>query len=38
VRFLETLASRTFRREMESLGGHVVRDAGKVIAETRPSA
>jgi molybdate-binding protein/DNA-binding XRE family transcriptional regulator len=37
-RLLETLGSRAFRREMESLGGHVARDAGKVIAETRPLA
>jgi len=36
VRLLETIASRTFRRELESLGGHVARDAGKLIAETRP--
>jgi putative molybdopterin biosynthesis protein len=36
VRLLETLGSRTFRREMESLGGHVARDAGKLIAETSP--
>jgi molybdate-binding protein/DNA-binding XRE family transcriptional regulator len=34
TRLLETLASRMFRREMESLGGHVVRDAGKLIADT----
>jgi len=34
VRLLETMGSRTFRREMESLGGHVTRDAGKLIAET----
>jgi molybdate-binding protein/DNA-binding XRE family transcriptional regulator len=34
ARLLETLSSRTFRREMESLGGHVARDAGKLIAET----
>jgi putative molybdopterin biosynthesis protein len=38
VRLLETMSSRTFRREMESLGGHVARDAGKLIAETRPIA
>jgi molybdate-binding protein len=38
ARLLDTLSSRTFRREMESLGGHVVRDAGKLIADTtRPS-
>jgi molybdate-binding protein/DNA-binding XRE family transcriptional regulator len=36
VRLLETMASRPFRREMESLGGHVTRDAGKLIAETSP--
>ncbi|HLK93071.1 MAG TPA: substrate-binding domain-containing protein [Polyangia bacterium] len=34
TRLLDTLASRMFRREMESLGGHVVRDAGKLIADT----
>jgi len=33
VRLLETLGSRAFRREMESLGGHVVRETGKLIAE-----
>ncbi len=34
VRLLETLAGRPFRREMESLGGHVARDAGQLIADT----
>jgi molybdate-binding protein/DNA-binding XRE family transcriptional regulator len=34
ARLLEALASRSFRREMESLGGHVVRDAGKLMART----
>ena len=38
ARLLDILSSRAFRREMESLGGHVARDAGKVIAETRPAA
>ncbi|HEY7370997.1 MAG TPA: substrate-binding domain-containing protein [Polyangia bacterium] len=38
MRLLETLSSRTFRREMESLGGHVTRDAGKLIAETHPAS
>jgi molybdate-binding protein/DNA-binding XRE family transcriptional regulator len=38
VRLLETLGSRAFRREMESLGGHQARDAGKLVAETRPAA
>jgi molybdate-binding protein/DNA-binding XRE family transcriptional regulator len=37
ARLLETLSSRMFRREMESLGGHVVRDAGKLIADTSRS-
>ncbi len=35
-RLLETLGSRAFRREMESLGGHMARDAGKLMAETQP--
>jgi molybdate-binding protein len=35
VRFLETLAGRGFRREIESLGGHVATEAGQLIAETR---
>lgn len=34
VRLLETLSGRGFRRELESLGGHVARDAGRLIAET----
>ena len=34
VRLLETLTARHFRRELESLGGHVVRDAGRLIADT----
>jgi molybdate-binding protein len=34
VRLLETLSGRGFRREMETLGGHVARDAGKLIADT----
>jgi molybdate-binding protein/transcriptional regulator with XRE-family HTH domain len=34
VRLLDTLGSRNFRREMESLGGHAARDAGKLIADT----
>jgi len=34
ARLLETLSSQSFRREMESLGGHVTRDAGKLVAET----
>jgi molybdate-binding protein/DNA-binding XRE family transcriptional regulator len=34
VRLLDTLGSGSFRREMQSLGGHLVRDAGKLIAET----
>jgi molybdate-binding protein/DNA-binding XRE family transcriptional regulator len=38
VRLLETLGSRAFRREMESLGGHQARDAGKLVADTRPAA
>jgi putative molybdopterin biosynthesis protein len=33
VRLLETLTARNFRRELESLGGHVVRDAGRLIAD-----
>jgi len=37
ARLLDTLGSQAFRREMESLGGHIARDAGKLIAETRPS-
>jgi molybdate-binding protein len=36
ARLLDELGSRAFRREMESLGGHVTRDAGKLIAETCP--
>jgi molybdate-binding protein len=36
-RLLDELASRPFRREMESLGGHIARDAGKLIAETGPA-
>jgi putative molybdopterin biosynthesis protein len=38
ARLLETLASRVFRREMESLGGHVLRDTGKLIAQTATPA
>jgi molybdate-binding protein/DNA-binding XRE family transcriptional regulator len=38
VRLLERLGSRAFRREMESLGGHVARDAGKLVAETNRPA
>ena len=38
VRLLDTLGGRTFRREIESLGGHIARDAGRLIAETRPAA
>jgi putative molybdopterin biosynthesis protein len=34
VRLLDTLAGRAFRREMESLGGHMTRQAGRLIAET----
>jgi putative molybdopterin biosynthesis protein len=37
-RLLETLGGRAFRREMESLGGHEARDAGKLVAETKPAA
>jgi molybdate-binding protein len=37
VRLLETLGGRGFRREMEILGGHVTRDAGKLIADTSPA-
>jgi putative molybdopterin biosynthesis protein len=37
ARLLETLSSRRFRREVESLGGHVVRDAGRLMAETGPT-
>lgn len=38
TRLLETLSTRVFRREMESLGGHVVRETGKLIAEIVPPA
>jgi len=38
VRLLETLTARSFRRELESLGGHVVRDSGRLIADTGPHA
>ncbi|HEY4187044.1 MAG TPA: substrate-binding domain-containing protein [Polyangia bacterium] len=34
IRLLETLAGRSFRREMDSLGGHVTRDSGRLIADT----
>jgi putative molybdopterin biosynthesis protein len=34
VRLLETLSGRGFRREMKTLGGHVTRDAGQLIADT----
>jgi molybdate-binding protein/DNA-binding XRE family transcriptional regulator len=34
VRLLDTLSGRSFRRELESLGGHVAREAGKLIADT----
>ncbi|MES1172006.1 MAG: substrate-binding domain-containing protein [Bacteroidota bacterium] len=38
VRLLETLSGRAFRHELESLGGHVMRDAGRIIADTSPRA
>jgi molybdate-binding protein/DNA-binding XRE family transcriptional regulator len=34
VRLLDLLSARGFRREMETLGGHVTRDAGRLIADT----
>lgn len=34
VRLLDLLSARSFRREMETLGGHVTRDAGRLIADT----
>ncbi len=34
VRLLDLLSARSFRREMEALGGHVTRDAGRLIADT----
>jgi putative molybdopterin biosynthesis protein len=34
VRLLETLSGRGFRREIETLGGHVARNAGQLIADT----
>ncbi len=37
VRLLETLSGRSFRREMETLGGHIARAAGQLIADTTPS-
>lgn len=36
VRLLETLTSQGLRRELQSLGGHVVRDAGQLVADTTP--
>jgi len=38
VRLLDTLAGRGFRREIESLGGHIVKDAGRLIADTTARA
>jgi molybdate-binding protein/DNA-binding XRE family transcriptional regulator len=38
VRLLDTLTGRGFRRELESLGGHVARDAGRLMADTTPLA
>jgi molybdate-binding protein/DNA-binding XRE family transcriptional regulator len=38
VRLLDTLTGRGFRREIESLGGHIIRDAGRLIADTTPHA
>jgi putative molybdopterin biosynthesis protein len=34
VRLLETISGRGFLRELDSLGGHVTRDAGRLIADT----
>ncbi len=34
VRLLDLLSARGFRREMETLGGHVTRDAGRLMADT----
>ncbi len=34
VRLLDLLSARSFRREMETLGGYVTRDAGRLIADT----
>ena len=38
VRLLDLLSARSFRREMETLGGHVTRDAGRLIADTSAGA
>jgi putative molybdopterin biosynthesis protein len=38
VRLLDILTGRGFRREIESLGGHIIRDAGRLIADTTPPA
>ncbi len=34
VRLLEMLSGRSFRREIETLGGHVTRDSGRLMADT----
>lgn len=38
VRLLDTLTGRGFRREIESMGGHIVRETGRLIADTSPHA
>jgi len=38
VRLLDLLSARSFRREMETLGGYVTRDAGRLIADTSVGA
>jgi molybdate-binding protein/DNA-binding XRE family transcriptional regulator len=34
VRLLDLLSGRSFRREIETLGGHVTRDSGRLMADT----
>jgi putative molybdopterin biosynthesis protein len=34
VRLLDLLTARSFRREIETLGGHVTRDSGRLMADT----
>jgi molybdate-binding protein/DNA-binding XRE family transcriptional regulator len=38
VRLLDTLGSRPFRRELESLGGYAAREAGTLVASTGATA
>jgi molybdate-binding protein len=34
IRLLDLLSARSFRREIETLGGHVTRDSGRLMADT----